>query len=104
MEYKVYITEDAERDLDSFIYYLLFEKLNEQAAASLLDDFEATKKQLSLVAGSLNPCTNEKLKAQGYKRINFLYHRYFIIYHINGTNAIIDNIFHELQDYENKLN
>lgn len=43
MVYKVVVTKDAEEDLDSFIRYLLFEKKNEQAAQSVLDDFEDTK-------------------------------------------------------------
>ena len=71
MDYNVVITSDAEKDLDSFIHYLLFEKKNEQAASSVLDDFEKTKQILSVVAGRL---------------VNIL--------------AILDNIFHELQDYE----
>lgn len=61
MVYKVLITEDAEKDLDHFIQYLLFVKNNPQAASNVLDDFEQTKKRLSQVAGSLkyrNECTN----------------------------------------------
>lgn len=30
-DYKVFVTEDAQNDLDNFVYYLLVEKLNEQA-------------------------------------------------------------------------
>ena len=41
MDYKVIITEDAELDMDNFVSYLLFEKKNEQAATSLIEDFEA---------------------------------------------------------------
>lgn len=38
MDYRVIITEDAEADMDGFVYYLLFEKKNEQAAGKLMDD------------------------------------------------------------------
>ena len=69
MDYKIFITKDAEEDLDRYVRYLLFEKKNEQAAGNLLDDFEATKNSLSRVAGSLK----------------------------------VYSIFHELQDYENKM-
>lgn len=103
MDYEVLVSEDAERDLDHFIRYLLFEKENEQAARKLLDDFEMTKQSLSHVAGSLKNCTNPRLKAQGYKRINFMAHRYFMLYRIEGDKAVIDAIFHELQDYENRM-
>ena len=104
MDYKVVITEDAEADLDAFIRYLLFEKKNTQAATAVLDDFEATKESLKRVAGSLKLCDNPKLNVLGYRRINFLSHRYFMLYRIEGDTAVVDNIFHELQDYENKVN
>jgi len=103
MEYKVVITEDAEKDLDNFVSYLLFVKKSEQAASNLLDDFEVTQNSLTRVAGSLKDCTNPKLKEQGYKRINFMSHRYFMLYRIENDKAIVDNIFHELQDYESSI-
>ena len=103
MDYSVVMTGEAEEDLDRFIYYLLYEKKNKQAARNLLDDFELTKKSLAYVAGSLQDCTAPRLKEYGYKRINFMSHRYFMLYRIEDDKVIIDNIFHELQDYENKL-
>ena len=45
----------------------------------------------------------DKLRELGYRRINFLSHRYFMLYRIKGSLVIIDNIFHELQDFENML-
>lgn len=104
MDYKVVLMEGAEEDLDGFITYLLFEKKSEQAARNLLSDFEATKISLSNVAGSLKLCDNPKLKKLGYRRINFLSHRYFMLYRIEENTVFVDNIFHGLQDYENKMN
>lgn len=103
MDYKVLITSDAEADLEGFIRYLLYEKRSEQAASNVLDDFEATKQTLSKVAGSLKLCDNPKLSILGYRRINFMSHRYFMLYRLEGVTAVVDNIFHELQDYENKM-
>lgn len=103
MDYKILVTADAEVDLENFILYLLVEKQNEQAASSLLNDFEQTKDMLSKVASSLKYCDNPKLNELGYRRINFIYHRYFMLYRIENEVVIIDNIFHELQDYENHL-
>ena len=104
MVYKVVLTEDAEADLDQFVRYLLFVKKSEQAAGNLLDDFEATKRSLAQVAGSLRDCFNPRLRELGYKRINFLSHRYFMLYRIEGDKAVVDNILHELQDYESLMN
>ena len=103
MDYKVVMTTDAEEDLDKFIRYLLFEKQNSQAASNVLNDFEATKHALSNVAGSLILCDNPRLKALGYRKIHFLSHRYLMLYRVEGNLAVIDKIFHELQDTENKL-
>ena len=100
MGYKVIVTESAETDLEKFIQYLLLEKKSAKAASNLINDFEATKNSLSLVAGSLMFCENPKLRKLGYRRMNFLSHRYFLLYRMEGETAIIDNIFHELQDYE----
>lgn len=97
------MTADAEEDLDRFLKYLLFEKKSEQAAKNLLDDFENTKKELAVVAESLGMCQNPRLKELKYRRIGFLKHKYFMLYRVEGNMAIVDNIFHELQDYENKM-
>ncbi len=103
MDYKVIITEDAEADMDKFVQYLLFEKKNEQAAGNLLDDFEATISMLAHAADNLKMCENPYLKDIGYRRINFMSHRYFMLYRLEGDMVFVDNIFHELQDYENKM-
>lgn len=104
MDYKIVLARDAEEDLDRFVTYLLFEKKSEQAARNLLNDFEATKTSLTKVAGSLKFCDNLKLRELRYHRINFLSHRYFMLYRIEDDAVYVDNIFHELQDYENKMN
>lgn len=103
MDYRVVITSDAEEDLDKFIKYLLFEKESPQAAQNVLNDFDATKESLKHVAGSLKLCDNPRLRKSGYRRINFLNHRYFMMYRIEDDVVYIDNIFHELQDYECKM-
>ena len=104
MDYKSVLMKHAEEDLDRFIAYRCLEKKSEQAARNLLNDFEATKTSLSNVAGGLKLCDNLKLKELGYRRINFLSHRYFMLYRIENDTVYVDNIFHELQDCENKMN
>ena len=103
MEYKVVVTADAEEDLNQYIRYLLMDKKSDQAAKNILDDFEATIRSLKIVAGSLKPCDNPQLKELGYRRINSLSHRYFMLYRIVEDIVFVDNIFHELQNYENKM-
>lgn len=103
MKYKVEMTEDAERDIDEFVNYLISEKKNEQAAGNLMDDLEETIVSLSTIAGNLKYCENPRLRQFGYRRMNFLSHRYFILYRIIDDTVIIDNVFHELQDFEKRM-
>lgn len=58
---------------------------------------------LKHVAGSLKMCDNSRLEELGYHRINFQKHRYFILYRIENDVVYVDDIFHELQDYENRM-
>ena len=97
MDYKVVVTAEAEEDLNQFIQYLLFAKKNKQAAKNVLDDFEDTIKKLKYV------CDNPRLQSLGYRRINFQQHRYFMLYRIENDVVYVDDIFHELQDYENRM-
>ncbi len=103
MDYKVVVTRDAESDLDRFIKYLIFEKESLQAAENVLNDYDATIESLRHVACSLKLCDNPRLRQLKYRRINFLNHRYFMLYRIEDNVVFVDNIFHELQDYENKM-
>lgn len=103
MDYEIVVTAEAENDMERYIRYLLVDKKSRQAAKSVMDDFSATLQSLKSVAGSLKLCENPRLKALGYRRINFLFHRYFMMYRLDGNTVIVDDIFHELQDYENKM-
>lgn len=103
MDYKVVVTRDAEENLERFIKYLIIEKESMQAAENVLNDYDVTSESLKHVAGSLKLCDNPKLRQLEYRRINFLNHRYFMLYRIVDNVVFVDNIFHELQDYENKM-
>lgn len=103
MDYKIVVTMDAEEDLKRFIKYLIVEKESVQAAENVLNDYDATIESLKHVAGNLKLCDNPRLRHLEYRRINFLNHRYFMLYRIVDNVVFVDNIFHELQDYENKM-
>lgn len=103
MDYRIVVTKDAEEDLDRYIKYLIYEKRSMQAVQNVLNDYDATIECLKHVAGSLKFCDNPRLRQLDYRRINFLNHRYFMLYRIVDNVVFVDNIFHELQDYENKM-
>ena len=103
MDYKIVVTREAEEDLERFLRYLMFVKENVQAAQNVLNDYDATIECLKHIAGSLKLCDNPGLRKLEYRRINFLNHRYFMMYRVVGEMVFVDNIFHELQDYENQM-
>ena len=96
--WEVITTDDVEEDLDRFVEYLLYQKKNEQAATAVLDDFEETVDKLEGLAGALGPVNNPRLAALGYRKNLFQRHSYYLIYHIEGEKAIVDHMYHGLQD------
>lgn len=100
-KWKVLATDDVEEDLSEFVRYLLFEKMNEQAADAVITDYDDTLDQLEGVAGSLKIVDNPRLAVLGYRRINFLRHRYYFLYRVVEDTAIVDGMYHDLQDPDN---
>lgn len=99
MAYKVIITPPAKHQLEMYIAYTLSEFKDLQAARSIRDDAMKTKKRLSNIAGSLALCDNEVLARNGYHRILFAKHNFFMVYRIDNDTVIVDAMYHELQDY-----
>lgn len=103
LTYKVVISEDALSDLRKYVDYLINVKESLQAASNLLDDYDQTIDALSSVAGSLKLCDSPNMKKRNLRRINFLHHNYFMLYRFDGQTAFVTNIFHGLEDADNKL-
>ena len=102
--YKVIVTPDAEGDLQAYIAYLRHVKKNPQAVKNVLKDFRETKENLGRVAGSLGEPYSDELRKRGLKRINFLKHNYFALFYIGADDTVyITNIFHGLENFEDKI-
>lgn len=99
--YEVIISPKALSQLDAYIGYIQYTLLNAQAAKAIWDDAVDTRDELAKSAGSLKLCDNKKLQNLGYHRINFLRHRYLMLYRLDGTTVYVEAIYHQLQDYEN---
>ena len=100
---KVVVSEDALSDLRRYVNYLIHVKRNPQAAVNLLDDYDKTIEKLTFAAGSLKPCDSPNMKKRHLRRINFLHHDYFMLYQFEEQTAFVTNIFHNLEDADNKL-
>ena len=100
MVYRVVITPPAKHQLEMYIAYTVNQLKSNQAARAIRDDARATKKELTKVAGVLSLCTDDVLARNGYRRIFFRKHDFFMVYRIDGNIAIVEAMYHELQDYE----
>ncbi len=98
--YNVIISPKALSQLNSYIDYIQYTLLNDQAARSVWQDALETRDRLSTVAGNLKYCTHLRLKEHGYRAIHFNRHRYIMLYRVDGTDAYVDAVYHQLQDYE----
>ena len=100
MVYNVVITASAMKKLETYVHYTMYVLKNKEAAKMIRDDAKETKKVLSYMA-SINPiCEHYVLKQYGYRKQFFLKHKFIMIYRIDGSNAIVEGMYHELQDYE----
>lgn len=102
-KYSIKITAEAKADLDNNLSYLKYEKKNPQAVRNVYRDYIETRKALATTADSKRDADNPKLVERGLRRIEFRRHDYFMLFRIEGNKAIITNIFHYLEDFENKL-
>ena len=100
MAYKVIIMPPAKRRLDMYVYYTIETLRNRQAAKAILADARATVRRLSRVADSLKICDNPILAKYEYRKIRFEKHDFVMIYRIQDGQVIVDEMFHELQDYD----
>ncbi len=99
--FDVIISPKALSQLNSYIDYLQYTLLNNQAAYNVWQDAMETRNQLSKAAKSLKLCSHPQLKKNEYRAINFMRHCYVMLYRIEGSTVYVDAIYHRLQDYEN---
>ena len=103
MDYKVIFTENAMEDMDSIVEYLLFHLRNKQAACHFIDSIENGKFVLRNSAESFQLCLIPRLQSKGYRRLNLDKTQYFLLYRTENSIVFVDGIYHQFQDYENKI-
>jgi plasmid stabilization system protein ParE len=103
LTYKVVISDEALSDLRRYVGYLIYVKKNPQAASNILDDYDETIAALAAAAGSMKPCESPNMRSRRLRRINFRRHNYFLLYQLEGQTAYVTNVFHGMEDADNKL-
>lgn len=101
--YTVIMAPRAQELLDEYLYYILTEFQDPITVDRVSDDALRTIETLKNVAGSLTFLRDPDLRSLGYRKINFIYHDYVMIYRVeeNDDIARIVAIYHQMQDYEN---
>ena len=103
MQYRIEISELAEKQYDNILNYLLNRKKNPQVVSNVMEDFDYTVGQLKSKADVFGYCRDERLRAMGFQKLHFKSHRYLFVYRIQSDRVIIEGMYHELQDYENAI-
>ena len=95
MAYKLSISKRAQEQLDECLYYLMFRLKNSTAAEHLLSCIESVYERLE--------CKDAYLKSLHYREVVLTQMSYIMIVKITEETVYIIGIFHQLEDYGNKL-
>lgn len=102
--YKLVLTADVKKDLRRYLGYIRRKYKNNQAIKSVRDDFYETAVSLKENADSIKEPDSDGLRKRKLKRINFIKkHKYFLLFRTNDTEVEVVQMFHFLEDFENKL-
>lgn len=64
-------------------------------------DYDETIDELSRVAGALRTLEDQDLI--DYRKIRFKRHNYYLLYRLVADKAIVDRMFHDLQDLDRAM-
>lgn len=102
---KYFVTSTLDADTDTLRHYLYIRNvlLNPEAADAYLTDYDDTREILSKSAGALKVGEHPLMKARELRRINFMHHNYFLVYHLEGDEAEIIAVGHFDEDMKNVI-
>lgn len=103
MAYNLIVTERADELLDNMLHYLIYRLKNKQAAKHLLDEVERIYVRLEENPLQFPLCRDRYLAERGYYEAVTEQMNYVIIFSINANGVTIVGIFHQLENYYNKL-
>lgn len=103
MAYKSIITDRAEELLDRLVYYLLIDLRNEQAASHLLNGISKLYDRIEDNPLQFPECRDFVLKSKGYREAVLTDMGYLVIFRIEEDTVYIVGVFHELENYSNKV-
>lgn len=103
MAYRLNITDRAEELLDQLVNYMLFKFKNKAAVKHLLDGIDQLYGRLEDNSYQFADCRDSFLKSKGYKEAVVKDMDYILIFRIEGNVVYVLGIFHQLENYKDKL-
>ncbi len=103
MAYKLVITEHADELLDSALRYLIYQLKNEQAAVHLLNEVEKIYGRLEENPMQFPISQDTYLAGRGYHEAIVGQMNYTILFRVETDIVIIAGVFHQLENYWEKL-
>ena len=103
MAYNLIITDHADELLDNILYYLIYRLKNEQAAIHLLNEINNIYDRLVKNPLQFPFSRDIYLANKGYHEAFIRQMNYTIVFNVTMNNVNIVGIFHQLEDYQNKL-
>lgn len=87
MDYKIIISNEADRDIDEIVRYIAEILKNPIVARNLLNEIEKSYIQISQAPESYSYCSDKRLRDKGYRKI--LIKNYILFYRIDYKNNIV---------------
>lgn len=103
MAYKINVTEHADELLEHLVYHLIYRLKNKQAAEHLLDFIDVIYDRLENNPFQFAECKDTYLAKKGYREAVVPQMNYIIIFDVSDNVVNIVGIFHQLENYQNKL-
>ena len=103
MGYKLIISDEAKRELDNIISYVVSRLYNPDAAVSILDSINQAYQDIESFPEAWSVCNDVYLADKGYRKYLLADHNYVIIYRISGEFLRISVFFRVRENYSKKL-
>ena len=103
MAYKLIVTEHADELLDNILRHLIYQLKNEQAAAHLLDEMKKIYDRLEENPLQFPYSRDKYLAHKEYHEAIVGQMNYTIVFSVRADVVYIVGIFHQLENYQNKL-
>lgn len=103
MAYKLNVTKHAKQLLDNLVYHLIYRLKNKNAAEHLLDSVENVYNRLEDNPFQFPKSRDRYLAKKGYCEAIVQNMNYIIVFRVKNDVVNIVGIFHQLENYQQKL-